>query len=197
MSSFIFGTTWTWVLHCDESCEQRLYFLEQNHVPFWQQQQQDITRRRIKRNSLYLPRQSKTTSMLKTFAQETNQMTVIRLYHDLTQLMAHRGFQLWASNSEYPTERGPGQWYSLEVHLPLSTEKMWTTLRVAEEQINSCPLTYCSNDTTDPLPLTPAEIIIGRPFQWVKLKSKDMEGSSLQKNLLHAWRNHQTLADSF
>ena len=24
-----------------------------------------------------------------------------------------------------------------------------------------------------------------------------MEGSSSQKNLLHAWRNHQTLADSF
>ena len=79
----------------------------------------------------------------------------------------------------------------------LTEKEMRTTLSVVEAQINSCPLTHCSDDTSDPLPLTPAEIIIGRPFQWVKLKSKDMEGSSLQKNLLHAWRNHQTLADSF
>ena len=67
-------------------------------------------------------------------------------------------------------------------------KKMRTTLSVVEAQINCRPLTYCSDDTSDPLPLTPAEIIIGRPFQSVPLKSEDMEGSSSRKNLLH-WRN--------
>ena len=48
----------------------------------------------------------------------------------------------------------------------LTEEEMRTTRSVVEAQINSCPLTHCSDDTTDtsdPLPLTPAKIIIDRP----------------------------------
>ena len=71
----------------------------------------------------------------------------------------------------------------------LTEKEMRTTLSVVEAQINSFPLTHCSDDTSDPLPLTPAEIIVDRPFQAVTLKSEDVEGSSLRKNLLHAWRN--------
>ena len=69
----------------------------------------------------------------------------------------------------------------------LTEKEMRTTLSVVEAQINSCPLTHCSDDTSDPLPLTPAEIIVDRPFQAVTLKSEDVEGSSLRKNLLHAF----------
>ena len=76
-------------------------------------------------------------------------------------------------------------------------EEMRTTLTVVEAQINSPPLTYCSDDTSEPLPLTPADINIGRSFQSVSLKSEDMEGGSLRKNLFHSWRNRQMLADSF
>ena len=43
-------------------------------------------------------------------------------------------------------------------------EEMRTTLSVVKAQINSCPLTHCSDDTSDPLPLTPAEMIIDRPL---------------------------------
>ena len=45
---------------------------------------------------------SKTTSALTTFAKETSDDKVTRLYHDLTQLMTLKGFQLakWASISE-------------------------------------------------------------------------------------------------
>ena len=68
-------------------------------------------------------------------------------------------------------------------------EKMRTTLSVFEAQVNCRPLTYCSDDTSDPLPLTPAAIIIGRPFQSVPLKSEDVEGSSSRKNPLQVWRN--------
>ena len=71
----------------------------------------------------------------------------------------------------------------------LTEEKMRTTLSVVEAQVNCRPLTYCSDDTSDPLPLTPAEIIIGRPFQSVPLKSEDVEGSSSRKNPLQVWRN--------
>ena len=45
----------------------------------------------------------------------------------------------------------------------LTEEEMRTTRSVVEAQINSCPLTHYSDDTSDPLPLTPAEIIIDRP----------------------------------
>ena len=79
----------------------------------------------------------------------------------------------------------------------LTEKEMRTTLSVVEAQINGCPLTHCSDDTSDPLPLTPAEIIVDRPFQAVTLKSEDVEGSSLRKNLLHAWRNRQKMAGSF
>ena len=41
----------------------------------------------------------------------------------------------------------------------LTGEEMRTTLTAVEAQINSLPLTYCSDDTGDPIPLTPAEII--------------------------------------
>ena len=47
----------------------------------------------------------------------------------------------------------------------LTGEEMRTTLTGVEAQINSRPLTHSSDDTSDPLPLKPAEIIIGRPFQ--------------------------------
>lgn len=47
----------------------------------------------------------------------------------------------------------------------LTEEEMRTTLAVVEAQINSRPLTHCSDNTSDPLPLTQAEIILGRPFQ--------------------------------
>ena len=45
---------------------------------------------------------SKTTSALTSFAKETSDDKVTRLYHVLTQLMTLKGFQLakWASNSE-------------------------------------------------------------------------------------------------
>ena len=79
----------------------------------------------------------------------------------------------------------------------LTEKEMRTTLSVVEAQINSCPLTHCSDDTNDPLPLTPAEIIVDRPFQAVTLRSEDVEGSSSRKNLLHAWWNRQKMADSF
>jgi len=46
----------------------------------------------------------------------------------------------------------------------LTEEEMRTTRSVVEAQINSCPLTHCSDDTGDPLPLTPAEIIVDRPL---------------------------------
>ena len=68
-------------------------------------------------------------------------------------------------------------------------KKMRTTLSVVKAQVNCHPLTYCSDDTSDPLPLTSAEIIIGRPFRSVPLKSEDVEGSSSRKNHLQAWRN--------
>lgn len=74
---------------------------------------------------------------------------------------------------------------------------MRTILAVVEAQINSRPLAHCRDNMSDPLPLSPAEIIIGRPFQSVTLKPEDMEGSSSQNNLLHAWKNRQTLANSF
>ena len=45
----------------------------------------------------------------------------------------------------------------------LTDEEMRTTRSIVEAQINSCPLTHCSDDTSDPLPLTPEEIIIDRP----------------------------------
>ena len=44
-------------------------------------------------------------------------MTVIRLYHDLTQLMAHRGFQLWASNSEEVIKEIPDYQRSVETKI--------------------------------------------------------------------------------
>ena len=65
----------------------------------------------------------------------------------------------------------------------LTGEEMRTTLTGVEAQINSRPLTHCSDDTSDPLPLTPVEIIIGRPFQSVTLKSEDVVASSSRKNL--------------
>ena len=46
----------------------------------------------------------------------------------------------------------------------LTEGEMRTTLSVVEAQINSCPLTHCSDDTSDPLPLTPAEIIVDWPL---------------------------------
>ena len=71
------------------------------------------------------------------------------------------------------------------------------TLTVVEAQINSRPLTHCSDDTSDSLTLTPAEIIIGRPFQSVTLKSEDMKGSFSRRNIFHGWRNRLKVADSF
>ena len=61
---------------------------------------------------------------------------------------------------------------------------MRTTLAVVQAQINSRPLTHCSGITSDPLPLTQAEIIVGLPFQSVTMKPEDMEGSSSPKILL-------------
>ena len=64
-------------------------------------------------------------------------------------------------------------------------EEMRTTIAEVNVQINSHPLTYCSSDTSDPLPLTPAEIIIGRPLQTMILKTEDIMSSSRQYLLLH------------
>ena len=60
----------------------------------------------------------------------------------------------------------------------LTEEEMRTTLAVVEAQINSRPLMHCSDNTSDPLPLTQTEIIIGQPFQSVTMMPEDMEGSS-------------------
>lgn len=50
----------------------------------------------------------------------------------------------------------------------LNEEKILTTLTEVETQINSRPLTHCSSNTSNPLPLTPEEIIIVNAFrQWL------------------------------
>ena len=52
-------------------------------------------------------------------------MTVIRLYHDLTQLMAHRGFQLWASNSEEVIKEIPDYQRSMETKIEFKDGKQF------------------------------------------------------------------------
>ena len=64
----------------------------------------------------------------------------------------------------------------------LTEEEMRTTLTEVEAKIN-----IRSSDTSDPLPLTSAEIIIGRLLLTMALKTKDMVGSSRQN--LRALKN--------
>ena len=52
----------------------------------------------------------------------------------------------------------------------LTGEEMRTTLTAVEAQINSLPLKYCSDDTSDPIPLTPAEIFFFSHSNNIKLK---------------------------
>ena len=52
-------------------------------------------------------------------------MTVIRLYHDSTQLMAHRGFQLWASNSEEVIKEIPDYQRSMETKIEFKDGKQF------------------------------------------------------------------------
>ena len=66
----------------------------------------------------------------------------------------------------------------------LTEDEMRTTLAVVEAQKNSRPLTHCSDNTSDPLPLTQAKIIIGRPSQSITMKPEDIERSSSRKILL-------------
>ena len=51
----------------------------------------------------------------------------------------------------------------------INEEEMRTMLTEVEAQINSRPLTHVSDDMDDPLPITPAEIIIGRPLQTIQI----------------------------
>jgi hypothetical protein len=78
----------------------------------------------------------------------------------------------------------------------LNAERMSTLLKEVEEMVNSRPITFISDDHTEPMPLTPAHFLIGeRPMGLPE--TEECDANHIDKNkLTRLFKNQETLKAS-